>query len=173
MQWTPVWFPGPPSQPGSARAKGVPRPGSAETWEASVSRGPGSHGAAAVARAAKKWPAGARAISLGLPLLFPPFTAYISPSPPPSFLVAHHSFSSNSRCSSPPFCSYFFVSFLIDSSQPNPFPPSLFCSLRRCGSEHVHRQVNLVPQRLSLDFFLLVTLVFWGTDRFLLISSHT
>jgi hypothetical protein len=71
------------------------------------------------------------------------------------------------------FLLLFFVSFLIDSSQPNPFPPSLFCSLRCCGSEHVHRQVNLVPQRLSLDFFLLVTLVFWRTDRFLLISCHT
>jgi hypothetical protein len=96
----------------------------------------------------KLWPAGARAISLGLPLFFPPFTSSISPSPPPSFSVAHHSLSSNNKCSSPLLCSLFFLSLFIDSSRPN-------------------------PQRPSLYFVVLVTLGSWGTDRFLLISSHT
>ena len=46
MQPADVWFPRPPPQPGPARANSPSRSGSEETWEASVSIGTGSRGAA-------------------------------------------------------------------------------------------------------------------------------
>jgi hypothetical protein len=80
MQGPVVWCPAPACEPGPSRAKPPPRPGSPGTPKLTFSPEPGSRGAAASAREAKTWPAGARAISLGLPPIFAPFTAvYMCP----------------------------------------------------------------------------------------------
>jgi len=50
VQASGVWFPGRAFEASSACAKKVPQPGSADTWESSVSLGPGWRGAAVGAR---------------------------------------------------------------------------------------------------------------------------
>jgi hypothetical protein len=92
VQPAPVRLPAPPPQPGPARAKCPLRPDPGGTPELSVSAGPGSRGAAARARDLNPCTARARAISLGLPPLFPPLTAVYISLPPPPFSLGRHCF---------------------------------------------------------------------------------
>jgi hypothetical protein len=92
VQPAPVRLPAPPPQPGPARAKCPLQPDPGGTPESSVSAGPGSRGAAARARDLNPCTARARAISLGLPPLFPPLTAVYISLPPPPFSLGRHCF---------------------------------------------------------------------------------